>query len=76
MIRHLEITGFKVIALMGDGVASNRKFFQMHSTSPHGMMMNPFVDIDEVDRFIYFFSDVPHLLKTARNRQMITQDGL
>ena len=48
-------------------MASNRKFFQMHSTSPHEMInkvMNLFVDIDEADRFI---SDVPHLLKTACN---------
>ena len=30
-IEHLEELGFKVIAIMGDGASTNRKFFKMHS---------------------------------------------
>ncbi len=58
----------KVMAVTCDGASTNRTFFKMHSVP---------VSIEDVeyktvncyssDRFIYFFADPPHLMKTARN---------
>lgn len=61
VVRGLELTGFRVLALTCDGVSYNRKFFDMHRKHK---VINRFTD---ETRYIYFFSDVPHLLKTARN---------
>ena len=56
----------KVLYLCCDGATPNRKFFKLHSTCNAGVHYcdNPFA---EDDRKIYFISDPPHLLKTARN---------
>ena len=56
----------KVLFLCCDGATPNRKFFKVHDQlNPHLYRIeNPFV---EDDRYIYFVSDPPHLLKTARN---------
>ena len=61
----LERLGFKVMGLCCDGLAANRRFFSLHSdnTTPY-KVTNPYT---EEDRYIYFFSDPPHLLKTVRN---------
>ena len=66
-VRRLEFLGFTVIATTADGASTNRRFFRLHNlsanTMPH-MVENPY---GSEERNIYFFSDVPHLLKTARN---------
>ena len=66
-VRRLEFLGLKVIATTADGASTNRRFFRLHNlsanTMPH-MVENPY---GSEKRNIYFFSDVPHLLKTARN---------
>jgi hypothetical protein len=67
-VYHLERCGLKVIASTADGAAPNRTFFSIHlpskSSNPTDYKTkNPFAN----DRFIYFFSDPPHLLKTIRN---------
>lgn len=58
---------YEVIAVTADGASTNQRFFQLHDISkkvlPH-MTRNPYAS-EECN--IYFFSDVPHLLKTARN---------
>ena len=68
-VRNLELCGFKVIAIVCDGAAANRKFFKMHGAA--GKMgdivyktINPY---SNDNREIFFLSDVPHLIKTARN---------
>ena len=65
-IKRLESCGFKVVALTADGASCNRKFFKMHGAG--GSLVyktnNPF---SPEGRKIYFFSDVPHLIKTVRN---------
>ena len=66
-IQKLELAGFKVIAITCDGASSNRKFFCMHGDSSDGIVYktaNPYTD---EDRCVYFFADVPHLMKTVRN---------
>ena len=61
-IERLEFIGFKVLVVTADGASPNRKFFSLHGKL--NRTQNPY-SLD--DRYIYFVSDVPHLLKTARN---------
>lgn len=65
-IERLERIGLKVMAVTADGASSNRKFFRMHSSSGSTTCykaVNPYAQ----ERSVYFFSDVPHLIKTTRN---------
>ena len=66
-IKRIELIGLKAIFITGDGVSSNRKFFSMHQ-SKKGEFVHKTRNIYADDgRFIYFFVDTPHLLKTTRN---------
>lgn len=66
-IRLLETIGFKVAASTCDGASSNRKFIKMHE-SKKGVAIHKTKNIySPDDRDLYFFSDVPHLVKTVRN---------
>lgn len=68
----LESIGMNVRAFVCDGASQNRKFFQMHrltdgaNVSPEGVVFWARNRMDP-SRKIYFFSDVPHLMKTIRN---------
>ena len=58
-----------VIAAVADGASNNRLFFKMHkgmsrSDSPYTYRTK---NIFAPGRYIYFFADVPHLMKTLRN---------
>ena len=69
-ILHLEMLGLKVMAVTCDGAATNRKFFKMHKLSSdlEGSTFYKTENLySEEKRFIYFISDVPHLIKTVRN---------
>ena len=69
----LELTcQLKVIAAVSDGASPSRKFYRVHK------FMDPLVDdmenvtyktvhIFNPERYIYFFGDAPHLIKTGRN---------
>ena len=65
----------KVVAATCYGVSANRKFFRMHFGLTHDDELNADTDVvhrtinffSEDKRYIYFISDAPHLLKTARN---------
>ena len=68
-VQQLEMCGFKVIGMTSDGASPNRKFYRMHQDGvplqqPLYKVRNPY---SQEERWIYFFSDVPHLLKTTRN---------
>ncbi len=68
-IRLIESSGLRVIALTGVGASSNRKFFKMHGDKKTGSTCiyktkNIYASDD---KDIFFFSDVPHLIKTVRN---------
>jgi hypothetical protein len=60
-----------VCAAVSDGASPNRKFYELHA----GLVGEEYkvdfvyrtVNLFAPTRFIYFFSDAPHLLKTARN---------
>lgn len=65
-IERLEMLGFKVLVITGDGASSNRKFFKLHSLDTRDVCyktVNPY----SPDRHVFFMSDVPHLVKTVRN---------
>ena len=68
---YLESINLKVISATADGASPNRKFFRMHKN----LNMNVCNDLvyrahniySNEKRYIYFFSDAPHLIKTSRN---------
>ena len=65
----------KVAAATCNGASANRKFFRMHFGLTHddelnadtGVVYRTMKVFSEDKRYIYFISDAPHLLKTARN---------
>lgn len=65
-VEHLEMIGLKVIAFVSDGASCNRKFYSMHTTG-NGISHTIKNIYAAEDRPIFLISDVPHLLKTARN---------
>ena len=67
----LEKIQLKVIAATADGASSNRKFFRMHKglegdSTESVVYRSKYIHSNE-NRFIYFFADALHLIKTARN---------
>ena len=69
-MKNLECAGFKVTSLTGDKASPNRKFFRMHrlaSDQKSGVVYNILNPYSIEKRYLFFISDVPHLLKTARN---------
>ena len=71
-----EKSSLKVIAVTCNGASPNRKLFRMHWDLTQDDDMNPETDATyrtrnlfsgSKNRFLYFISDVPQLLKTARN---------
>ena len=64
----------EVVAATCDGASANSKFFRMHFGLTHDDELNADTDIfyltiiffSEDKHYIYFISDLPHLLKTVR----------
>eukprot|EP00794_Sanderia_malayensis_P011654 gene11654-12853_t len=59
-----------VITAVCDGASSNRKFFKMHeklSGETNDSVTYGTVNLYAPDRYLWFFADAPHLIKTARN---------
>jgi hypothetical protein len=59
-----------VIGLVNDGASPNRKLFNLHSTlagEDECDVVYKTLNLFAPSRFVYFFADSPHLLKTARN---------
>ena len=65
VVEHLEASGLNVIAFTSDGASANRKFYNMHRKKTELVYRteNPY----RKGHSIFFFSDVPHLIKTTRN---------
>ena len=66
-VEHLEMIGLNVVAFVCDGASSNGKFLKMFREGGKEIsheIKNVYAD---TDRPIFLVSDVPHLLKTARN---------
>ena len=75
-VKIIELLGRKVLCITTDGASPNRNFFKMHrsiqesskSTSePSIVYKTENVYGENGDRWIFFVSDPPHLIKTARN---------
>ena len=68
---YLEQINLHVVAATADGASPNRRFFKMHKFlqgDSQATVVYRAKNIHSKDhRFIYFFADVPHLIKTARN---------
>ena len=59
-----------VIAATSDGASPNRQFYRKHKAMDGGTdkdVCYRTVNLYARQRYIYFFSDAPHLVKTARN---------
>ncbi|XP_070545584.1 uncharacterized protein [Ptychodera flava] len=69
-VEYLEQAGVMVLATTCDGASPNRKFFKLHRqhNAPRDTLVystvNPFAS---EPRKLFFISDPPHLIKTARN---------
>lgn len=77
----LELTcNLRVIASVSDGASPNRAFYQMHELMDcyqgdcsngecsNGCVVYRTINLYATDeRYIWFFSDAPHLMKTIRN---------
>ncbi len=64
-VERLERCGFRVLGCTCDGLSVNRTFFKLHHTDKSiYKVINPYA---EEKRYIFFFSDPPHLIKTTRN---------
>ena len=63
----LEVTvKVKVLFCMCDGASANRRFFKLHAREGDNFIHKT-INPHDTTREIFFISDVPHLLKTARN---------
>ena len=62
----LESAGFVVRAMVSDGASQNRKFYRM-CREEDDKSKDVYCVLSTVDysRHVFFFSDVPHLIKTA-----------
>ncbi|SMN01233.1 hypothetical protein SPONN_2329 [uncultured Candidatus Thioglobus sp.] len=65
-VEHLEMIGLKVLSFVCDGASCNRKFYKMHEIG-NGVNYKVKNVYAEEDRPIFLISDIPHLMKTARN---------
>ena len=66
-VMRLERCGFKVLATTFDGASVNRRLVKIHCLGASDLLhkvINPFAP---EKRYLYFFSDPPHLVKTVRN---------
>ena len=70
-IRLLELSGLKVLSVTADGASPNRKFFRMHKTPGATLKVvyktRNHYSSEDPGRWLFFFADPPHLLKTVRN---------
>lgn len=67
----LEVSlDLRVVAAVNDGASPNRKFFNLHCNLAkeikHAIVYKT-LNVFAMSRFIYFFADSPHLMKTSRN---------
>ena len=60
--------GLKVLYITADGASPNRRFIKLHKTDEQQTTVYRAINRFAADeRYIYFVSDPPHLIKTARN---------
>lgn len=69
VIEACECKDIRIVAVVCDGSPINRSFIDMHPpvTKLESGVVFDTVNVYSPERNIYFFSDLPHLAKTARN---------
>ncbi|KAL5471612.1 hypothetical protein EMCRGX_G029743 [Ephydatia muelleri] len=75
-IWRIENCGLKVLGVTLDGASVNRSLVKLHQSPSDPIpyrTKNPF---SGDNRYLYFFSDVPHLVKTVRNCFMSSRRSL
>jgi hypothetical protein len=68
-IRRLKEIGLEVILIVADGICNNRKFFKQHQAADcmkEGVVYRV-KNIYDPTKYIWFMSDICHLIKTTRN---------
>ena len=63
----------KVTASTSDKASPNQRLYQIHGQPDH--ICNKTINFYAPDREIFFFSDVPHLIKTVRNNLFRSSPG-
>ncbi len=68
-IQRLELNGLSVISVTADGASPNRKFFRMYKNpKDKDIFIHKARNLYSIEnRWVYFFSDPPHLIKTICN---------
>lgn len=66
-VKRLELLGLKVMFITADGASPNRKVFNMHRNKRGEFIYKTPNIYSDDKRFIFFFVDTPHLIKTTRN---------
>eukprot|EP00731_Ephydatia_muelleri_P013889 Em0007g1199a len=66
-VYRIERCGFQVLGITFDGAPANRRFLKLHNASSSHAITYKVQNKYDPQRFIYFFSDPSHLIKTARN---------
>ena len=70
-ISHLEMLGFKVLAMTSDGASCKRKLFSMLQPPKTKENADELFKVDNIfaseSQPKKIFADVPHLIKTTRN---------
>ena len=68
----------RVVAEVNDETSPNRKFFNLHINLAKEIQSDveyKTPNVFAMSRFIYFFADSPHLMKTSRNCLYISGSG-
>ena len=69
-----------VVAGISDGASPNRRFFQLHNSFGGTLSDTNIVyktkNLFSLGRWIWFFADAPHLLKTSRNCLLNSGSGI
>ena len=69
-VRQLEMCGFTVMGVTSDGASPNGKFYRLRSTGDTGIHVPVYRTINLYsphEKWLYFFCNVPHLIKTTKN---------
>ena len=73
----LECCGFRVMALVCDGLAANRRLFRLHLPEAPASLVYKVPNPYATDRrHLHFLSDPPHLLKTVQTAWSSTKRNL
>ena len=66
-VYRLERLGMRVLGVCCDGLAAIRRLFSLHCSGSNALIYKVLNPHANERRYLFFFSDPPHLLKTVRN---------